>query len=172
MLGIETERLLLRPLQLTDVEALARLWADPAVTRYMGGPRDFARTRASLEADASAAPAEFDLWPVVEKATGQLVGHCGLLDKEVDGETEIELIYVFARPAWGKGYATEMAAALKDYAFAQLGLKRIIALIDPENGASERVAGKLNLVYERDTLRPNGKTLRLYAAGVQTAERN
>ena len=164
---IETESLLLRPIRAADVEALVALWTDPEVTRHLGGPRDPAQLRETFEAEAGAGEArDVDLWPVVEKASGRVVGHCGLLEKEIGGLAEVELIYVFARGAWGKkGYATEAARALMDYAFGRAGLRRVVALIDPENAASERVAAKLNMRYERDVLRPGGKTLRLYAAG-------
>lgn len=161
---IETERLLLRPVKRSDAHRLARIWSDPNVTRYMGGPRDFKEVCQMFEADAnSSSQTDFDLWPVVEKTSGQVVGHCGLIDKEVDGQNEFELIYVFDTWVWGKGYAAEAASAVKSYAFEQLGLKRIIALIDPDNIASERVASKVGMHLEKDTRRPSGKVLRVYA---------
>jgi RimJ/RimL family protein N-acetyltransferase len=161
---IETERLVLRSSQSFDAQALAEIWSDPEVTLYMGGPRDFAETRELFEEEAlSGAETHIDLWPVIEKTSGQVIGHCGLIDKDVDGQSEYELVYVFHTSAWGKGYATEAASAVRDYAFEQLDLKRIIALIDPENAASERVAKKIGMHFERKTCRPNGKVLRVYA---------
>lgn len=161
---IETERLLLRSLRTDDAQALATLWADPKVTQYMGGPRDREKIRQGFEEDAELSPPpEIDLWPVVEKASGQIIGHCGLIDKEVDGQAEFELIYVFAPSVWGKGYATEAASAVKNYAFEELGLERIVSLIDPRNAASERVAIKIGMQFEKETLRPSRKTLRVYA---------
>lgn len=95
---IETERLLIQVLLTEDAERLARLWTDPDVTRYMGGSRDYTKVLQILEEDTRAEdPPDFDLWPVVEKDTGQVVGHCGILDKEVDGREEHELVYVFLR---------------------------------------------------------------------------
>ncbi len=168
---IETQRLLLRSLQADDASPLATLWTDPDVTQFMGGPRDFEAVREILLADTQVVPLpEFDLWPVIEKATGQIIGHCGLLDREVDGVTEIELVYVFAKSAWGQGYATEMAAAVTAYAFDQLGLERIISLIDPDNTASESVAEKVGLHYEKDTVRPGGKIMRVYAGYRESAK--
>jgi len=115
----------------------------------MGGPRDFAAIREGLEEDAQAGDqAVMDLWTVVEKASGQVIGHCGLLEKDVDDQAEIELIYVFASDCWGKGYATEAALALRDHAFHRLELRRIIALIDPGNPASVRVAEKIGMQLE------------------------
>jgi ribosomal-protein-alanine N-acetyltransferase len=81
---IETRRLVLRDLQISDAAPLAQIWSDPDVTLFMGGPRDEAQLRQDLEAEAeSAAPAAIDLWPVVEKASGEVIGHCGLLEKAV-----------------------------------------------------------------------------------------
>ena len=145
---LETERLILRPLEVADAVACSKLWTDPEVTRYMGGPRNYEEIYAEFVKDArDESPPKFDLWPVVEKSTGKIIGNCGLIDKEVDGQVEFDLTYVLVKSAWGKGYATEVAIAIADYAFQQLGLKRIIALIDPANTASLRVAMKLSLIH-------------------------
>lgn len=82
---------------------------------------------------------------MVEKATGAVIGHCGLLEKEIEGRSEIELVYVLAPGVWGRGYATEAGRAIKAYALASLGCDRLVALIHPDNPASERVAEKLGL---------------------------
>ena len=163
LLILETPRLILRRQQASDVTPLVDLWADPDVTRYLGGPRDRDWLRGVFEETAEAPFAEqYDLWPVVEKATGKVVGHCGLLEKEVEGKTEIELTYVFARSAWGKGYATEIGRALRDYAFEALGIGRLIALIEPENVASERVARKVGMRFDRQVERPGGALRKVY----------
>jgi len=164
MLHIETVRLIIRPLEAKDAEALARIWTDPEVTRHMSGPRIFDEVRNNLLADAGQpTPPRFDLWPLVEKATGRVVGHCGLLDKDVDGHLEIELVYVLAKDVWGRGYATEAAIALRDYAFKDLGLLRLIALIEPENAASARVAEKVGFRFEQATMRPGGAVRHVYS---------
>jgi len=160
---LETERLLLRPIQAADVVALVTLWTDPEVTRFMGGPRDYQEIYKGLLEDVQVKlQPKFDLWPVIEKATRRVIGHCGILDKDVDGKTEFELTYVLTKSVWGRGYATEIATSIKDYAFKHLDLKRIIALIDPMNPVSARVATKVGLRYEKDTVRPNGKIIRVF----------
>jgi ribosomal-protein-alanine N-acetyltransferase len=161
---LETERLILRFQRASDVPALVDLWSDPQVTRHLGGPRDRAWLRSELEEVAQDPYAErYDLWPVVEKETGRVVGHCGLLDKEVEEKAEIELIYILAASAWGKGYATEIGRALKRYAFEHMGIERLIALIKPENGASERVALKVGMRLEKEVVRPGGAVRKVYA---------
>ncbi len=163
MLHIETGRLIIRSLRHADAPALAELWSDPDVTRFMGGPRNYSQVRETLEQDAAGPALTFDLWPVVEKNSGRIIGDCGLLDKEVDGQAEVELVYVFHPSAWGKGYATEAAGAIRDYAFTRLGLARLIALIDPHNAASAQVARKLGFHLEKETRRPGGKVMQVYA---------
>jgi len=165
---IETDRLIIKSNQEVDLEPLAALWADPDVTRYMGGPRNYGEILKDLRDDAQLDPQPaFDLWPVIEKETGQTIGTGGILDKDIDGRTQYEIIYVLAKSAWGKGFATELANSLKDYAFTELGLKRVTALIDPDNLKSERVATKIGLKYEKDSVRPNGKNMRLFALNIE-----
>lgn len=164
MAQLHTARLVLRPLDAGDVAVLVALWVDPAVTQFMGGPRDGPHVRQSFEDDLLAGFADpFHWWTVVEKASGRVVGMCGLHRKDVDGREEIELTYVFAADAWGRGYATEAASALRDDAFGRLGLSRLIALVHPENAASARVAEKLGMHLEREVLRPGGTLRRVYA---------
>ena len=164
LLPIETPRLLIRSLLPADVPSLVALWMDPEVTRHMGGPRDPAKVRDALESELKAdAPDPFDLHPVIEKASGRIVGDCGLLRKEVDGRSEVEVVYVFAAEAWGRGYATEAASAVRDAAVHRLGIRRLIALIDPENTASARVAEKIEMRRERSTVRPGGGIRLIYA---------
>jgi RimJ/RimL family protein N-acetyltransferase len=160
---VETERLIVRALAPGDVEALAALWCDAAATAYLGGPRTFDEVCRTLREDlALPEPPTFDLWPTVEKASGRVVGHCGLLDKEIDGRIEIELVYVLAPAAWGRGLATEVGRAIRDHAVTTLGRRRLVALIHPANAASERVAARLGFRCEGEVQRPHG-VLRLHA---------
>ena len=160
---LETERLLLRRQWASDIAILTDLWADPKVTRYLGGPRDRDWLQSVFEETAQNPYAEqYDLWPVVEKETGQVVGHCGLLDKEVDGRTEIELTYILSPSVWGKGYATEIGQAIKQLAFEKMGMKRLIALIEPQNEPSERVAIRLGMRLEKEIVRPGGTLRKVY----------
>jgi len=167
---LESQRLILRRQQASDFTDLVDLWADPEVTRYLGGPRDRDWLRGVFQQTAEAPLTErYDLWPVVEKETGEVVGHCGLLEKDVEGKSEIELTYVFARSAWGKGYATEIGRALKDHAFGELGLERLIALIEPGNVASERVAHKIGMRFDREVIRPGGALREVYVVEAKDA---
>ncbi len=160
---LESGRLILRNLKAGDIPALIKMWTDPQVTRYMGGPRDPASLEKAFAEDAAnPEPLLYDQWPVIEKSGGALVGYCGLLDKEVEGRTEIELVYAFLPSAWGRGYAVEISTALIDYALNRLGLRRLIALIEPGNDASTRVAERVGFRFDRSILRPGGAERMLY----------
>lgn len=160
---LKTERLLIRNIQSSDIPGLVEIWTDAEVTRFMGGPRDKDFLNQTFSEDVEAGqPETYDLWPVVELASNHVIGHCGLLEKEVDGQPEIELTYVLHKSAWGKGYATEAAIALRDYAFGPCQLERLIALIDRANRGSERVAQKVGMSLEKEVLRGD-KLMRVYA---------
>ena len=160
---LETDRMILRCQQASDVEFLVDLWSDPEVTRYMGGPRDQDTLRSGFEETAKDPYAErFVLWPLIDKDSGQPVGPCGLLEKQAEGNTEIELVYVLAPTAWGRGYATEIGNALKRYAFGEMSIRRLIALIEPRNTPSEKVAVKIGMLLEKEVTRPGGAIRKMY----------
>ncbi|MCH7610550.1 MAG: GNAT family N-acetyltransferase [Chloroflexi bacterium] len=155
--------MILRFQQASDVEFLVDLWSNPEVTRYMGGSRDQDTLRSGFEETAKDPYAErFVLWPLIDKDSGKPVGHCGLLDKQVEGKTEIELVYVLAPTAWGRGYATEIGIALKRYAFGEMSIRRLIALTEPRNTASEKVAVKIGMRLEKEVTRPGGGIRKMY----------
>lgn len=164
---VETERLIIRTPEPGDAESLARLWSDPAATAYMGGPRDFDRVCQSLREDAALPEQpEFGLWTVIEKASGDVIGHCGLLDKEIDGRSKIELVYVVVPRFWGRGYATEAGEAIKTYALTSVAPDRLVALVHPDNRASARVAEKLGFRLDHAVERPHG-TMHLYVVAAR-----
>jgi ribosomal-protein-alanine N-acetyltransferase len=147
---LETPRLLLRTWSLDDAEAAFAVYSDPEVMRFLTGvtERSVEETRARLAARPMAHQQlhGFTLWATVEKETGRLVGACGL--KFLEGGMDIEVGYHFARAAWGRGYATEAAAASVRYGFEWLGLRRILGVVNPDNYASQRVLEKIGLTYQ------------------------
>ena len=95
----------------------------------------------------------YGLWAVVLRETDQPIGYCGLTYfPDINGRPEVEVGYRLARAHWGKGYATEAATAVKDWAFCDRKMERLIALIDPQNVASIRVAEKLGMVHEAEVM--------------------
>ena len=167
MTTLTTERLVLRPLVADDLDALAAFYGDPQVMRHVGGGRALTHeeTRASLERMmANFQRAGYGQWAVVERSSGTFLGRAGILewpDLGPSGETEIG--YLLGRPYWGHGYATEAALAARDWAWRELGLRRLVSLILHGNDRSVRVAEKLGETYERDVTTVHGQTTRLFA---------
>jgi len=159
---LETERLLLPPLDQRHLDALAAIYADPEVARYIGGDRlDAAGTAAQL--------VRFEqVWrehgygqsAVLERATGALIGRAGLHPWPAWGE--VELGYVLARRAQGRGYATEAARAWLDAASGVLGLDRLTAVIHPDNRASRALAERLGFAVHRHDVTPSGVPVVVY----------
>lgn len=147
----ETTRLILRQFTIDDLEPLAAMHSDPEVARYIGGVKTPEESRQRLlEWLAQYQQYGFSKWAVVLRASGQLIGRCGLSPREiVEGASEVELGWTFARSHWGNGYATEAAAAAMEHSFRRLGLLRLISLIRPGNFASMRVAERLRMKYAR-----------------------
>ncbi|MCA9865618.1 MAG: GNAT family N-acetyltransferase [Anaerolineales bacterium] len=153
---METERLTLRRFAPADHDPLTRVFGDADVMRFGDGPQTpewvggwLRRTLESYEQRG------YGPWAVVEKSGGAVIGYCGLFFfPHVNGRPEVEIGYRLARAWWGRGYATEAVLAARDYAFDTLGLSRLIALIDPANAASIRVARKAGMHYETDVMMP------------------
>lgn len=163
VINLESDRLLLRNIQLSDKKFIINLWMNPDVTKYMGGPREKQQMLTAVdEILEDPFRDEYDLWSLVEKTSNQPVGHCGLLMKEVEGKKEIEVIYVIDKPYWGKGYATEVSQMLTAYVFNNKNLNRVIALIKPENKGSEVVAIKNGMHLEKEIVRQNNIKMYLY----------
>lgn len=142
---LETDRLILRGLEVADVPAIAALHGDPEVVRYIGGVTDATASGALGKIfyyTGHWAAFGCGKWAVVEKESGRLVGRTGFLDLPYDWPG-LELGWTFARDAWGKGYATESARAARDWGFRVLGAERILSMIDPDNTSSQAVARRI-----------------------------
>jgi RimJ/RimL family protein N-acetyltransferase len=135
---------------------------DPEVRQYSGGPPSEEKFRTAFFEDLEPSKGTYGFKSVVELATELHVGDAGLTQKRIEGRAEVEVLYFFARPFWGRGFATEAARALVDYGFRELGLERIVALIHPENQASMRVAERIGLAFERDVTTDSGNSRKLF----------
>ncbi|MDB5692588.1 MAG: acetyltransferase, family [Alphaproteobacteria bacterium] len=139
---IETERLILRPPLAEDLDGWAALMGDEVAARFIGGLQPRAGAWRSLAAMAGSWTLNgFGMFSVIEKATGGWIGRLGPWRPE--GWPGSEIAWGLVRPAWGKGYATEGAAAAADWAVTELGWDDLIHCIAPANVASARVAERL-----------------------------
>jgi RimJ/RimL family protein N-acetyltransferase len=174
---LTTERLLLRLPEPTDAEALHRAYRDAEVMRYVGDgkPFTFEQTRATVERFRERWRVDGFGALVVERADGGgLIGEVDLLAwdratwaygfrSELGSETELEVGWTLARDAWGRGYATEAAIALRDWAFDELKPPRLISMIFPANVRSQRVAAKIGERFDREIVTASGKRTQLWS---------
>lgn len=149
---LETERLLLRHLEPTDLDDLYALYRDPEVRQYFPeGTLTYQETREELEWFINGHPEypELGLWATILKNGNQFIGRCGLLPWTIDGRSEVEVAYLLAKDMWGRGLGKEAAQGVLDYGFETLKLSRLICLVDEENLASIRVAQKIGMKFEK-----------------------
>lgn len=149
----QSDRLVFRHFVPEDLADLYRLYSDPEIRRYFpDGVRTLEETREELEWFLHGHPRhpELGLWATTLKSDGTFVGRSGLLRWEIEGVSEIEIAYMIDKAHWGQGLGSEAACALVKHALENLGLRRVIALIDPEHVASVRTAMRAGLAYERE----------------------
>jgi RimJ/RimL family protein N-acetyltransferase len=157
---VRTDRLLLRRWCPEDAEPFAALNADPEVMRFIGGGRSLARA----ESDALLERFEgewdergFGLWAVEEHAApGVLLGFCGLTVPSFLPAVlpAVEVGWRLARPAWGRGLATEAARASLSWGWEHLAMREVISIVDPRNERSLRVCAKLGMTRRPDRIHP------------------
>jgi len=162
---LETERLTLRRLTMDDLDDLFALYHSPDVRKYYSeGIPSYAETKQELEwmVNTFYAKYGFGMWATIYKETGKFIGRCGLTPMDIEGQEEIEVGYMLAKEYWGQGLATEAAKAILKYGFDQVGLSRLICVVNPDNQASSKVALKIGMTIEIDG-DVNGEPTLLYS---------
>jgi len=168
----ETERLILRPFAMDDLPSVFERTSDPEVMRFHGGPLTFEATKTALVGICRRAdnPLPFGLRAIVVKTRDQNVGYCNLGPlPRLEGKP-VEISYDIARKHWGNGYATESASRLIQHGFDDLQLPEIIAVVNPLNVASTRVAEKLGFVVREKVEWPKQGLVDLYVITRETYE--
>jgi RimJ/RimL family protein N-acetyltransferase len=145
---IETERLVLEPMTIEDIDAYLGLHADPQVIRFLGEmDRDLATAR--LEADARVwVERGHGLFKVTHRDDGRFLGRVGLRYWPQFDETEVG--WTLRAQEWGHGYATEAAIACAEFGFRELPDDYLTSCIQPENARSIAVAERLGMTPLRE----------------------
>jgi [ribosomal protein S5]-alanine N-acetyltransferase len=147
---IVTNRLLLRPFELSDVEAAFQWFSDPEVMRFTpSGPDeslDHTKTRLAKYQEHQLVHG-FSKWIVVDRGASRPIGDAGLL--VLQDYDWIDFGYRIAQPYWGNGLATEAGTGWVRAAFDQFHINRLTAFVHPENVASIRVLHKLGFEMDR-----------------------
>lgn len=149
---LETPRLILRSFTLDDVDAMYQLMTVPEVIRYVGNKPAHSK-QDTLDYLQQHPLRDYQVYgygrfACVWKETGQVIGFSGI--KFLEEIEETELGYRFLPEFWRKGLATEAGQAVIQFAQG-LGLKRLVAVIHPDNEGSQQVATKLGFSLESKT---------------------
>jgi ribosomal-protein-alanine N-acetyltransferase len=146
MFRLETPRLFMREILRNDAQFLFQMMSDAEVMRFYpkrateGDVRAFIDRMQTCYRDDGCG-----LWLVVDRERGEPLGRAGLMRQHVNDIQEFEVGYMIHRPYWRRGLATEAALAVRDYAFGERRLRRVVSLIRPENVPSQGVARKLGM---------------------------
>lgn len=144
----ETDRLFLRPMDETDTDAVFAMRSDADVMRFI---RPLQTEKRDAESWINLVSSRWEtekigFCAVIEKTSNRFIGWCGLWRlKETD---EIEVGYALFKEFWGRGFASEAAAACLTYGFDQLGLEKIVAVANPDNRNSRRVMEKIGMNFD------------------------
>lgn len=143
----ETERLAMREMAQTDMADLCKILQDDDVMYAYEGAFTEQEVQAWLEKQLLRYQKYgFGLNAVILKATGQMIGQCGLTMQEIPGREVLEVGYLFQKAYWHKGYATEAARACRDYAFDRLHAEEVFSIVRDTNLASQNVAKRNGMV--------------------------
>ena len=147
---IETERLLIRPFTMDDIEPAYQMNLDAEVSKYTGDggvvSKEEIKRRIIEDVFGDYGKHGYGRLAVELKGENKFIGFTGL--KYLEDMDEVDL-------GWGKGIATESAKACVDFGFETLGLNKIIAMVLPSNNSSIRVLEKLKFEYEKDIIEDN-----------------
>lgn len=149
LFSLESARLTMRELTLTDLPFVFEMLGDAEVMRFYPKPLDREESAAWIERQHTRYASDgHGLWLVEERESGLPVGQAGLVMQQLAGFPRpryAEVGYLLHRPFWKRGYATESAAAIRHYAHETLGYDEVISLIRPENEPSQAVARRLGM---------------------------
>ena len=146
---LETKRLYLREMNPSDFNSLCRILQDEkAMYAYEGAFSD-QEVQEWLDRQIYRYQKwNFGLWAAVLKETDKMIGQCGLTMQQWKDQEVLEIGYLFERPHWHQGYATEAAKARKQYAFEKLNASEVCSIIRDSNTASQNVAMRNGMVMK------------------------
>ncbi len=154
--NLSSPRLQFRRLQKEDAVDLLEFFQDAEATRlfpiYQNSPQAHAFARIEYQQDRYDKAGD-GLCAIVDRETNAFVGHSGLLWQEVDSIRELEIAYHLQPKHWKKGYASEAAKAIRDFAFENRLAESLVSIIDSRNENSKKVALRNGMRLEKETIK-------------------
>lgn len=164
---METKRLIIRRYTEEDENELYGILSDPVTMAYWPQPFSLLQVRDWIRRSIDSYEQEgYGGWAVIEKETMELLGNCGLTKLELEGRMENDLGYIIAHEKWNCGYATEAAAACKEYAFAN-GITRLSANMPFNHVASQRIAEKIGMKKEKEFINPRNRDILTFLYSIE-----
>lgn len=161
---LETQRLLLREFTPDDFNTLYEILSDPETMRHYPAPFDREKVRYWIEWNLeNYAVFGFGLWAVVLKETGQMIGDCGITMQNIHGKIKPEIGYHIHKDLQRRGYASEAAAACRDYIFQNTPFHTIYSYMKYTNEGSWRTAMKNGMTLVEEFEDPVNTVTRVYA---------
>jgi ribosomal-protein-alanine N-acetyltransferase len=154
---LTTPRLILRTAIERDIPIMReRVLGDPDVMRYVfqGGAMTQERAEEMMRKHFTFGDSLTGIAILTEKPADDIIGFAGLFPCKALGADDLEIGFVLARQAWGRGIATEIGEAQLTFGFEQLNCTRLLGLVDPRNGPSIHALQKLGLRYLKDVTEP------------------
>lgn len=143
---LNTDRLQLREMNLSDMDALSLILQDEKVMYAYNGAFNDEETIAWMQKQLRRYKEYgFGLWGVVNKKSGEMVGQCGITMQEYKGLQVPEIGYLLAYKYWHNGYATEAATSCREYGFNELHFDALYSIIRDTNIASQKVAIRIGM---------------------------
>ena len=164
MTVIETERLRLREYTWEDFEALYAILSDPITMQHYPRPYDEAGTCRWIQWNLdNYREYGFGLWAIELKETGAFIGDCGITMQNIDGTLLPEIGYHIHRSYWHRGYGSEGAKAVRDWAFTHRDFSKLYSYMKYTNIASQATAAAAGLKKIKEYPDPEDKILHVYA---------
>jgi len=163
---LSTERLILRTTSEDDIRALhEKIFSDADVIQFVFAGRRFSFDESAkfIREQFNFADKDLGLSSLVERGSGEVIGFSGLEPCTALGASDLELGFVLAKSAWGKGYASEIGQAQIDFGLGHLGRARLLALVHPANTRSINVIVKLGMRHEADATVEGRGVRRVYS---------
>ena len=166
-LELLSDRLILTPLGLTDIDLAVELWTDPEVVRHICDVPTEAEVRREMpDSIKRGGNGGIGIWCIADRKTGEKLGSTYLLpmpteDDDIDygliimgqmPDADIEVGYFLKPSAWGQGFATEVCKRILQFAFQKASLDKVVASVDANNIASQNVLEKSGFIYFGQTL--------------------
>lgn len=162
-----TERLIIRELTIKDIQTMYAIYQEPEVRKFIDDIDDYMQ----VEIEKHKAYIKnvysfygYGYWGVFSRESDKLIGRCGIQNNEINRKMEIELGYLLDVNHWGNGYALECVKCVLSYAFFELNIPRVVAVIDKFNIRSQKVAEKVGMKCEKE-IEHNQRNCYLYSIG-------